>query len=147
MQFDGTLILVLLSFVGFMLAMRTVYFEPIRRVKAEREALLHAQQQDAVAFAAQCARTQAELDARLRQARQEAQARIQRSRQAAKETARGMAAAARETARQTLEEQLADLARWQAETYHTLGSERPHLAAMVLDRVTRRPAVPTTSVT
>ncbi|MBK8191336.1 MAG: hypothetical protein IPK79_12905 [Vampirovibrionales bacterium] len=141
MQFDGTLILVLLSFVGFMLAMRTIYFEPIRRIKAEREALLRHEQQEAAAFAAQCERLQAELEARLRQARQEAQQRIQAKRQSAKDSARGMMASARESARQTLDAQLEELSRWQAQTYEELGVERRHLATLALERITRRPAV------
>jgi F-type H+-transporting ATPase subunit b len=136
MQFDGTFFLIIASFVVFMLLMRAIYFEPIRRIKDQRERKKLEDREQADSSLAEYTRLQEEYEASLRDARRRAQQVILEVRQGAKKTASETVGKAREEVRQDLERQMAELARWREEAYGQLAEDRRALAGTIIQKIT-----------
>lgn len=81
MEFNATFTVVLVSFVGFMLAMRQLFFEPIRRIKAAREAETTHAVTEAESLAQQAEALSANYAQQLTEARQQAQQLVATTRQ------------------------------------------------------------------
>ena len=135
MEFDGTFIVVIISFIGFMLLMRSIYFEPIRQIKAERETKKATDKQNASDYLKELEALQASYEQGLQDARKKAQQQIQQLRQNAKQSAAEKISAAKADAQKALDQKLIELAKWQEETYDTLKSERQALTQIVIGKV------------
>ncbi len=136
MQFDGTFFAVILSFTVFMLLMRAVYFEPVRRIKEQREAKKAVDRKDTEAFVEEHERLRLEYETGLKEARLKAQKVIQELRQDAKKQAGETVGQARDSVREELDRQLEELSRWREEAYAKLVEERKALVRTIIDKVT-----------
>jgi F0F1-type ATP synthase membrane subunit b/b' len=87
LQFDATFIVVLLSFIVFMLWMKQVYFEPVAAVKRQRLDAMALTKTQTATMLAQAADHTAHVEAQLKQARDEAHHLTETARQQAKQTA------------------------------------------------------------
>lgn len=126
---NGTLLLVLISFVIFMGLMKTLFFEPVGQVLNERATTL-----DGDITAAKDAQTKQRdalhsYDERLRNARQQAQVIIQERREEAREKASATIAEARSQAQAELATQMDQLAQTRQSIYNDL--KEHHYHAMV----------------
>lgn len=131
----GTLLIVFLSFVVFMLLMKAVYFDPILKIKHARERKILEEQETALKMAEEYAALSREYEAGLKKARQEAHRLIQEIRQQAKQSAQDSLAKSREEALAETARQMDALAQWREETYRQMESERESLKRTILDKV------------
>lgn len=143
LNIDATFLLVFLSFVVFMLAMKQLYFDPIRQIKETREDKIRGDQQNALSLADQYQQLNQGYEAQLREARQKAQQIILEFRENAKKSAADQVSEAREEAHTELEAQLADLAKWREKTYKSLSTDKDQLVEAIISKVyAERPAKP-----
>jgi F-type H+-transporting ATPase subunit b len=141
-QFNATLVFVLLSFVIFMLLMKAVFFDPMLKVKAQRERQLELDSESARKAGDEAERLTLDYESAVNRARREAQHIIQQIRQDAKTKAASAIAQARQTAQADLERQLGELAQWREATYQNLESERVALKEAIIRKITEhRPVV------
>lgn len=133
--FNATFLFVLVSFIIFMLIMKAIYFEPIMKIKNERERKLADDQQSAVEFAQRFEQLQAEYQAGIKQARLEAHQVIQEIRQQAKTSAQQTVVEARAAAQNETDRQMAELHEWRESTYRQMESERAGLTQSVIAKV------------
>lgn len=132
---DWTALFVLLSFVVFMILMKAVFFDPIRNIKAAREAQILNDQNKAQEVLHEHESLHLNYEVQLKEARQKAQQLITDLRDQAKGDASGKISKAREEARLHLEAKLAEIATSREETYQALDDERTSLAETILKRV------------
>jgi F-type H+-transporting ATPase subunit b len=144
-EFNATLVIVIISFVVFMLAMKAIYFDPILKIKAEREQKLQDDRTSAQRFAEAFDRLQADYESGLKQARKEAHQVIQEIRQKAKTDAQKALLEARTLAQTETDRQMAELHNWRETTYQQLESERTALKQAVIAKVTSGHKIRTTS--
>ena len=135
-QFNATFIFMIVSFIIFMLVMKVIYFDPMLKIKAERERKLQEDHDSAQRFAEAFERLQVDYESGLKQARKEAHHVIQEIRQQAKLAAQNALVDARANAQAETDRQMADLNRWRKETYQQLESERQALKQAVIAKVT-----------
>lgn len=133
--FNATFLFVLISFGVFALLMRAIYFDPIMKIRNERERKLTDDQQSAVDFSSQYERLHQEYLASIKQARLEAHQVIQEIRQEAKITAQKTVMTARASAQAETDKQMAELNEWRESTYRQLESERASLTQGVIAKV------------
>lgn len=136
LQFDATLIFVMISFIVFMILMKAVYFDPILKIRAERERKLTDDQEAARQFALDYERIYAEYQASLQNARKEAHTLIQEMRQQAKSSALEALQQARTEAQSESDKQMAELNEWRDTTYRQLEGERETLTRAIISKVT-----------
>ena len=136
LQFNATLIFVLISFIVFMILMKGIYFDPILKIRAVREQKLTDDQEAARQFAEDFERLNAEYQTSLQNARKEAHALIQDLRLQAKNSAHENTQAARAEALQVSERQMAELNQWRESTYQQLAGERSVLTHAIITKVT-----------
>lgn len=136
LSFNATLVVVLISFVIFMLAMKAIYFDPIMRIKHERERRLTEDRNSAQRFAEEFERIHAEYEAGLKKARKEAHQVIQAVRQRAKAEAQQALVAARGQAQTEMDRQMTELQNWRETTYRQLEGEREALTRVIIGKVT-----------
>jgi F-type H+-transporting ATPase subunit b len=136
LQFNATLLFVMISFIIFMILMKIVYFDPILKIRAERERKLTEDQDAARQFLKDYERIFAEYQAGLQQARKEAHALIQELRLQAKATAQQTLQNARAEAQAESDRQMAELGQWRETTYRQLESERDSLTQAIISKVT-----------
>lgn len=141
LSFNFTAIIVFLSFLVFMFLMKAIFFDPLARIRQEREAKLEADRQAAKAALLQQDKLQLDYEESLKQARRQAQEVVNSLRQQAKKSAADTLANAREEARNELDKRLQDLAQWREETYQQLGNERRQLVEIILGKVSHKSAV------
>lgn len=135
-SFDGTLILVFISFFVFMFLMKKVYFEPIFRIKEERERRMAEDREFAQKYAAEYGQLSLDYEAGLKKARLEAHQVIQEIRAKAKASAGETVAQARQRAQQELEKEMEALAGEREDTYRQMEAERRALANAIIQKVT-----------
>lgn len=135
-EFNATLVFVMISFIVFMVAMKMVYFDPILKIKAEREQKLQGDRASAERYAEAYERLHADYESGLKQARKEAHAVIQEIRQKAKADAMKALMEARTLAQAETDRQMAELQSWRETTYRQLESEREALKRAVIAKVT-----------
>jgi len=136
-EFNATLIFVMISFAVFMLAMKAIYFDPILKLKYEREHKLQDDKDAAQRFVEEFERIHADYEAGLKKARKEAHQIIQEIRQQAKSSAQQALMEARTKAQAEMDRQMADLAAWRESTYRELENERGALTRTIIEKVTR----------
>jgi len=141
LTFNFTFVIVFLSFLVFMTLMKAVFFDPIAKIRKEREAKLDADKQAAKTAALQLEKLQTEYDESIKQARRQAQDVVNQLRVEAKKSAADTMATAREEARTHLDAKLGELSQWREETYQQLGSERQQLVQIILSKVSHLNAV------
>ena len=134
-QFNATLIFVLLSFVVFMLLMKVIYFDPMLKIKIQRERQLEQDSDSARQLVQESVRLNADYDAALHRARREAQQIIQTLRQEAKTKSSETLAQARQNAQADMERQMAELAAWREKTYQELEPERRSLMQTIIQKI------------
>jgi F-type H+-transporting ATPase subunit b len=127
---------VLVSFIIFMVLMKAIYFDPILKIKDERERKLIDDREAAERFAEEFDRIHAEYETGVKQARKEAHQVIQEIRQAAKAKAQQALTDARTNAHSETERQMAELAQWREDTYRQLEAERDALTRTIIGKVT-----------
>ncbi len=135
MEIDGTLIVVIISFFVFMLLMRSVYFEPIRQIKAERERKKEEDRKSTETHLADLEKMKAEYEQGLKDARKRSHLVLQEIRQKAKESAFETLTAARQQAAKELEAQMTELSSWQENAYQKLAEDRSELARLIVQKV------------
>jgi F-type H+-transporting ATPase subunit b len=135
LSIDLTFVLVLVSFLGFMLAMKAVFFDPIQKVKEDRAQKLKTDRESAHNAAETHNKLNRDYEAQLREARKRAQQVIQEIRQEAKGKAGERVLQARENARQELEAKMEELARQREEVYEQLAPNRKALAHTIVEKV------------
>lgn len=135
-QFNFTLILVFASFVVFMIAMKAIYFDPMLKIKDERDRKLSDDRNSAQRFAEEYEHLHADYESGLKQARKDAHLVIQEVRQQAKSEAQKALSDARATAQTETERQMKDLQEWRESTYQQLDVERNTLKQTVIAKVT-----------
>ena len=136
LQFNATLIFVMVSFIIFMILMKAIYFDPILKIRAERERKLTDDQESSRRFAEDFERIYAEYQAGLQQARKEAHVLIQDIRQNAKNNAQATVHTARNEAQAESDRQMVDLHQWRENTYQQLEGERDILTQAIINKVT-----------
>lgn len=132
---NGTFLLVLISFVVFMLMMRAMFFEPVRKVKAEREEKLKGDQDSAQRAALEMTELQLNYENELKQARAKAQALVGSLQTQARQEAQATVLKARQKGQEDLDKRMAELHQWREDTYQTLSAERQNLTRMIVDKV------------
>ena len=135
LNLDATFLIIFLSFIVFMLAMKQVYFDPMRAIKAQREQKILDDQQSAQAFLEQHGQLHQGYEAQLREARQKAQQIILEFRESAKKSAMDQIATVREESRVQLDRQMADLVQWREEAYQDLASEKAQLVESIIGKI------------
>lgn len=135
-EFNATLVLVFISFFIFMLLMKGIYFDPMLRIKQERERKLLDDQASAREFAERFAKVDAEYSEALQKARKQAHQHILEARLAAKATARENLQKAQAAAQAEMDRQMSELAEWREATYRQLESERESLVHVMISKVT-----------
>ncbi|MGE0201041.1 MAG: hypothetical protein AB7P76_08740 [Candidatus Melainabacteria bacterium] len=136
MELNSTFIFVLVSFVLFMLALRSLYFQPIQAVKQLRAHKLEQSRQQAADYLSELGTLGNDYEAELARARQEAQKVIQTAQKTAKDSAHQKISTARQEAQNRVTAQLSDLKAWHEETYTKLTHERSNLVQLIIAKVT-----------
>ena len=136
LEFNATLLLVLVSFLIFMGLMKSIYFDPVARVKQARQNKLAGDQKSAQDFLQDLDHLKHAYEAGLAEARAKAQQVIADIRRKAKASAGEAIHLAREDARTALDIQMAEMHRWQEEAYQELSQERPQLAKRIIQKIT-----------
>ncbi len=115
--------------------MRSLFFEPIRRIQLERANKLAEDEGNAKRLAAE--RDQAALDyeSGLTEARRKAQLLIQEKRQASRLDGEKSVAEARQKAQAELDAQLADLAKQRDEAYAAMAADKQSLVETILAKL------------
>jgi len=134
-EFNATLLLVIVSFVIFMLAMKAIYFDPMLALKKERERTLDDNRTSTQRFSEEFESVHAEYEAGLKQARQEAHRLIQELRTQTKQEAQETLSRSRTDALADTDRQLAELAQQRDEAYARMQPDRASLARLILDKV------------
>jgi len=135
-EFNATLVFIMISFVIFMILMKAIYFDPILKIKYERERKLTDDQASARQFAEEFERVNAEYLASLQRARKEAHQVIQDVRQQAKTSAQQALTMARADAQAETDRQMTELQNWRESTYQQLAGERDALTQAIISKVT-----------
>lgn len=144
-EFNATIVFVMISFVIFMILMKAIYFDPILKLKYERERKLTDDQASARQFAEDYERVHADYLAGLQEARKEAHKLIQEVRQQAKTSAQQALTEARANAQVETERQMTELHNWRESTYQQLAGERDALTQAIISKVTSGRKVRTAS--
>jgi F-type H+-transporting ATPase subunit b len=145
LHFNATLLFVLISFLIFMLIMKAIYFDPMLRIKSQRESRLLDDREASQRFAQDYERLNAEYEAALLKARREAQRIIQEVREQAKATASQTLTTARQNAQAEMDSQMKELADWRESTYCELEPERNELVSAIVRKITEHRPVGTLS--
>lgn len=132
---NGTFLLVLVSFVVFMLLMRAVFFEPVRKVKAEREEKLKGDADSAHNAVSEISELNLNYESALKDARAKAQALVASLQTQARQEAQATVQKARSKAQEDLDKRMGELHQWREDTYQTLSGERQSLTRMIIDKV------------
>lgn len=135
-HFNVTLILMLVSFIIFMVLMKAIYFDPMLKIRAEREQKLTDDQKSADQFVEDFERIFAEYQATLQNARKEAHTLIQELRLKSKASAHETLQQARSEAQAESDRQMADLHQWRETTYLQLKDERHTLSQAIIGKIT-----------
>jgi F-type H+-transporting ATPase subunit b len=135
-EFNATLIFIMVSFLIFMILMKIIYFDPMLKIKYERERKLTDDRESAQRFAQDYDRIRAEYEAGLKQARREALQLIQEVRQQAKANAQQTITQARLSAQGEMDQRMGELAEWRESTYRQLEDERTALTRAIIRKVT-----------
>ena len=133
--FNATFLFTLISFAVFAVLMKAVYFDPILKIKNERERKLIDDQQASVDFNSQYEKLYQEYQSGLKQARLEAHHVIQEIRQEAKTAAQKTVVEARTQAQSETDRHMAELHEWRESTYRQMESERAALTQGVIAKV------------
>jgi F-type H+-transporting ATPase subunit b len=134
-EFNATLIFVMVSFIVFMVLMKAIYFDPMLKIKYERERKLTDDRDAAQRFAEDYNRLRAEYEAGLKQARREAHHIIQEIRQQSKTSAQQALTTARQDAQEEMDRNLNELAQWREVTYQQLEAERSNLTRSIIRKI------------
>lgn len=144
-EFNATLVFVMVSFIIFMVLMKAIYFDPMLKIKYERERKLTDDKNSAQQFAEDYERIHAEYLASLQKARKEAHQLIQEIRQSAKANAQQALVEARSAAQSETDRQMADLHNWRETTYSQMEGERDALTRAIVAKVTAGGRIKTAS--
>jgi F-type H+-transporting ATPase subunit b len=142
----NTFIVMIISFLVFMVLMKNVFFDPIREIKQERELATSGQLAESEALLTEHQALFASYEEELKKARLQAQKIITEFRDKAKQDAYAKVNATREDSRVTLEKQLADIAEEREAVYGQLESEKKTLVSLILDKVFKAPSISLTGV-
>lgn len=135
MQFDGTLIVVFLSFLVFMFLMRQVYFEPVRLVKEHREQEKTASVQAAAQLAQDAQKLSEDYAKDIQQARQKAQQHIQQARSEAQRQSAELVGKARAKAEAELADTVTALKQQFSVLYAELKADQAKLVDHILTQL------------
>lgn len=138
-SFDLTFILVFLSFLVFMFAMKSLFFDPIARIKEQRENKLFDDQAKVDEAARALRFMTGDYEAQIKEARKKAQEQIAQMSQDAKQQASALLASTREQVRQELDKSLQELSQWREDTYQQLAGNRQELKQIIMSKVAGTP--------
>jgi F-type H+-transporting ATPase subunit b len=136
-EFNATLAFVLVSFIIFMLIMKAVFFDPILKLKAQREQQLLQDRETAKRSDEQHDSLMQDYEANLQKARREAQQVLQNLREEAKTKSSTIISDARVNAQAHLDREMAALAESREQAYQELESERRHLKQIIISKVVK----------
>jgi F-type H+-transporting ATPase subunit b len=135
LSFDATFLVILLSFLVFMVAMRAVFFMPVARILAEREQRVHGDWEAIRSSQKTIDELEQAVEAGLSAARQRAQQLIVEAQNAAKTSGAEVIQSARLRSEQHLEQELADLKAQREQLYGQLSEQRPVWVGALLQKV------------
>lgn len=144
MEFNATFTIIILSFVGFMVLMRQIFFEPIRKIKAARQQELTLASQEADDLAVSLSALSEDHKARLAEARQNAQQLVSKMRQDALQTSQAMRDEAKASAQQELASHVDALSASAKQIADELADERAAFATQITQRLqssSKKPAL------
>lgn len=130
-----TLILIMTSFIVFMVMMKKSFFDPIRGIKQEREKKLLDERQSAQTILKEQQTLESNYETGIRDARKKSQEIIQEFRTEAKAKADAKLNESRQQAQSHLEKGMDELSSWRNETYSQLEHERQELAKHIIQRL------------
>lgn len=141
---DGTLIVILLSFIIFMVLMQRIYFTPMLAIKDERETSINSGKQAIESASQKRSQLEQEYDNAMADTRRKAQQTIQAKRDTAKAAAAEKLAAAREQALQDLSAKASALSSSKESVYQALQDDRETLSRVIVEKLTaqQRSATP-----
>jgi len=134
-DFNLTLILVIVSFVIFMLLMKAIYFDPMLKIKLAREEKMNADQASAQQLSQEFEQIEANYQATIQKARKDAHTVIQTIQQDARRSSQETIQKARAEVQADLERQMTDLHQWQETTYQEMAPDRNILTQTVIHLV------------
>jgi F-type H+-transporting ATPase subunit b len=134
-SFDFTFVLVFISFLVFMFLMKSLFFDPIARIKDQRENKLFDDQAQVDEASRALRFMTGDYEAQLKEARKKAQEQIAQMSQDAKQQAAKLLAETREQARQELDKSLQELSQWREDTYQQLAGNRQELKHIIMAKV------------
>lgn len=146
LSFDFTFVLVLISFLLFVLAMNELFFKPITAIEAKRLAHMQGLRQATDDLLSKCQILQTQHQQTLTAARKQAQALMHEVRQKAKAEAATLLQAARENAQAHLNQQLATLMETKNQLQQALQPEQAALSQLLLARLVPAKKAPKTAV-
>jgi F0F1-type ATP synthase membrane subunit b/b' len=135
LSLNATFIIVLVLFWVFSLLMRTVFFEPIAKVRALREAKLASDLRQLSDTMIEVADTQATLDLKIKDARQTAQQLLQQKVSDTKQQASALLATARQKADDDYQNQLSQLRSSQETLREALKQSQDSITESILTAV------------
>ncbi|MBY0403585.1 MAG: ATP synthase F0 subunit B [Cyanobacteria bacterium] len=136
LSIDGTFIFILASFVIFMLLMRSLFFEPIRQIKAEREQKISGDKLSAEEFSKTFENLSKDFELKLKEARQKAHRLISEASESAKKEAASQLSQSREEARNFLDTKMVEIAEQREATYRDLASDRLAFVQSIIEKIT-----------
>jgi len=145
-EFNATLLFVLVSFIIFMVIMKAVFFDPLLKLKAQREQQLLQDRETTQRSGEQHDALKQEYNAGLQKARREAQQVLQRLREDAKRNASTIIGQARVDAQAQLDRELASLAEAREQAYQALESERHNLKQTIISKVVKHQVLASTGI-
>lgn len=119
-----------------MFLMKSLFFDPIMRIKETRDNKMSDDQAEIQALRLSLGKEQAEYDAHIKDARRKAQEAVIEVSAKAKSEASQTLGATRQKVREELDAKLAELAQWRESTYQQMSPARDELKRLVLAKVT-----------
>lgn len=138
LEFNATILFVFISFIIFMVLMKLIYFDPMLKLKAERDQKTVGDRELAVEAQNEYYKSLEAYEEQLSQARQKANAIIQEKREEAVRAGQAVVAEARLSAQQDVDQKMAELASQQAAVCEELFSERELLKQSIIQKVKRK---------
>jgi F0F1-type ATP synthase membrane subunit b/b' len=134
-QLDGTVLIVFLSFFVYMFLMKAIYFDPIMRIKHEREDSIDKGYQMATDADKKTVEIEETYQKSMVEARRKAQAVMQKYREEARAKASAQLHEARQQALTEIDQRVSELRQSQDSVYHQLEGQKDELAAMIAKKL------------
>ena len=137
MNFNATIIIVFLSFIAFMFAMKQVYFDPMFAIQKEREDKKKMDRDQAQAAHNHADTLQESYDSGINEARKKSQETVNQALRDARQSASEKLATARQDANQQIQDKITEMQQWRQDAYEQLSDKRQELKDLVIHKITQ----------